>query len=271
MFEAFSLLGLTALGAFIVLSLTYFIAEKIQNAGIVDVVWSFSFSTILASWAFTSYLQGNTVSTAFLILLIMVILHSGRLGTYIFRRTVGHLAQEDSRYASLRKAWPKWGFFLMFQMQGLLILILTSPFLSALPIQHFILSIGLAAGLFIFGLGLIGETVADRQLEIFKRNNQQPGALLNTGLWRVSRHPNYFFHWLSWLGISICGISLTGNFWFSVQPLLMWFILTKMSGVRFTEELMLEKRGEAYRQYQQQTPAFSPSLSKLFSRSRSTP
>jgi steroid 5-alpha reductase family enzyme len=114
------------------------------------------------------------------------------------------------------------------------------------------------AGALLWFIALCGETLADAQLAAFKRNPANRGAVCDRGLWRYSRHPNYFFEWLVWVAFFVfaCG-SPWG--WISVLcPAVMLHLLLRVTGIPLTEQQALRSRGDAYRRYQQTTSAFFP-------------
>jgi steroid 5-alpha reductase family enzyme len=115
-------------------------------------------------------------------------------------------------------------------------------------------------GLLIWMGGVAGETIADYQLASFKRNPLYAGSgqVFDQGLWRYSRHPNYFFEWIVWIGYSVMAISAPFGWLGIISPILILFLLLKVSGVPLTEAHALEAHGEAYRDYQSKTSPFFP-------------
>ncbi len=109
---------------------------------------------------------------------------------------------------------------------------------------------------------LLGEATADRQLHQFKCRHPDPAAVCNVGLWSCSRHPNYFFEWMSWLAYPLFAIDLAGYNpygWLALlAPTLMYSLLVHVSGIPILEEHMARTRGDAFRDYQRTTPAFFP-------------
>ncbi|NKB24027.1 MAG: DUF1295 domain-containing protein [Kiritimatiellae bacterium] len=112
---------------------------------------------------------------------------------------------------------------------------------------------------FAFGLvAILGEAIADRQLERFRSNPQNRGAVYRDGLWRVSRPPNYFFEWLYWWAYVIMGVGMPCGVVTLLGPVLMLLFLFKLTGIPYTEQQALSSRGDAYREYQKATPIFLP-------------
>jgi steroid 5-alpha reductase family enzyme len=113
-----------------------------------------------------------------------------------------------------------------------------------------------AAGLFM--LALIGESVADAQLAAFKRDPGNRGAVCDRGLWRYSRHPNYFFEWLIWIAYAMFAFASPYGALALAMPAVMLHFLVNVTGLRATEEQALRSKGERYRLYQARTSAFVP-------------
>jgi steroid 5-alpha reductase family enzyme len=172
-----------------------------------------------------------------------------------------HHPEEDGRYATLRQQFPNhtWAmFFGFFEAQGVLIALLSVPFvlvfINAAP--------GLGGweylGIALWLAGMLGESVADAQLNRFRANPANKGKTCRVGLWNFSRHPNYFCEWLVWVGYFFYALGSPGG-WIAVYaPALMYFFLTRITGIKATEEHAVRSRGEDYRQYQRTTNAFFP-------------
>lgn len=238
-------------------ALLFLIARRLNNFGIVDVAWSLGFAPLAA---FYGYFGGGTFSRRLLIT-TMAVLWSLRLGGYLARRVLGHLKTEDGRYRQLRLDWAanldaKMAQF--FQFQALLLVVLSVPFLLAArnpapDLHSFELA---AAGLWL--LALVGETIADAQLAVFKRTPANRGLVCDVGLWRWSRHPNYFFEWLIWIAFAFFALASPWGWVALYCPALMLFFLLKVTGVKYTEDQLLRSKGEPYRRYRERTSAFFP-------------
>ncbi len=178
-----------------------------------------------------------------------------RLAGYLWFSRVGR-GHQDKRYTQLSEQWKiakPLGFFLNFQLQGLLAwpIALSFYFIS----QRTVFFWWDILGFTLLIAGLLGESLADYQLQQYKR--QPLGAVCKTGLWRYSRHPNYFFDWLSWLGFSCIACSSHLGFLAFISPLTLYLIMAYITGP-MTEAGSLASRGEAFKQYQQQTNMFFP-------------
>jgi steroid 5-alpha reductase family enzyme len=242
---------------FIFMCLIWLVQRITKNAGLVDSFWAFSFP-ILASIYLVITDQYGPRQWA---LYIIIVCWGVRLGLHLYERNAK--GPEDSRYAVLRESWGKntnRNMFLFFQFQALLAAVLSIPFALVSMDPQTELSIFNLAGLAIGLIAFSGEWIADHQLRVFKQSSSNKGKVLQAGLWGHSRHPNYFFEWLMWLAFFVYALSSPWG-WISVLGVgLMYHFLTKVTGIAATEEQMLRSRGEPYRIYRQQTPAFFPGL-----------
>lgn len=167
---------------------------------------------------------------------------------------------EDGRYRALRESWgsraPR-NFFLFFQAQALLDAVLAVPFLIACanPAPIGVLD-AVAAALGLVALG--GEWLADRQLARFRAQAQNRGRTCRVGLWRFSRHPNYFFQWTLWCAYALLALSAPLGWVGLASPAVMLFLILRVTGIPPTEAQALRSRGDDYRDYQRTTSAFVP-------------
>ncbi|HEY6555458.1 MAG TPA: DUF1295 domain-containing protein [Vicinamibacteria bacterium] len=241
----------------LVMFCVWVVALRIRNAGIVDIAWSFNFAPL--AWLYAAV--GPGYGPRRLLVAVMVTFWSFRLGGYLYRRVMGHHPIEDGRYQQLRKDWAPHAdraFFWFFQVQALLNLILSVPFLLAARNPEPALS-GLewtAAGL--FAVALLGEAFADRQLDRFRKDPAHRGKTCRVGLWRYSRHPNYFFEWLVWVAYFLLALGAPWGFVTIYCPLLMLYFLFRVTGIPMTEAQALKSRGDDYRDYQRTTSVFIP-------------
>ncbi len=232
-------------------------AIQINKAGIVDVVWTFALG-FLALFYFAT-IDNSLRGTRQWIVTALVVAWSLRLGIYLYRR-VGR-ESDDSRYHALKKHWggiANLKFFVFFQLQALADSFLSIAFLIALRNQSPFGSFWDWAALLVALIALVGEGVADRQLKRFKSRPENAGKTCREGLWRYSRHPNYFFEWLYWWSFPLFAISVDW-FWLTLlSPLVMLALILKVTGIPPTEMQALKRRGDDYRRYQQETSAFVP-------------
>ncbi len=251
------LAGLAAAMVMICMVITWAFGRSIRNYGIVDAVWSLLFAPVALIYAFMA--DGDPDRR--FILGLMVSAWSIRLGLHLARRIAVDHPKEDRRYAALRKEWADradrrmLGFYLL---QGVLIIALSIPFLMPVFNSHpGLLPIELV-GLAIFLSGILGETISDSQLSRFKRLSAGSQPVCETGLWRYSRHPNYFFEWLIWVAFATFALPSPGGWIGLLAPLLMLHFLLNVTGIPMTEELAVARKGDAYRRYQQTTSRFVP-------------
>jgi steroid 5-alpha reductase family enzyme len=240
-----------------VMAIVWAIALRIRNAGIVDVAWSANFALLAALYA--AVLPGHLPRR--LLISAMTIAWSVRLATYLHRRVMGHHPVEDGRYQKLREDWAPDAdrrFFFFFQLQGALNLLLAAPLLLACANAEPRLSALEWAGSLLWLAAIVGESVADRQLHAFRRNPANRGRTCRAGLWRYSRHPNYFFEWLVWVAYFLFALASPWGWTTVYCPLLMLFFLVRVTGIPATEAQALRTRGEDYRQYQEATSPFVP-------------
>jgi steroid 5-alpha reductase family enzyme len=226
----------------------------IRNAAIVDVGWAAGLPAIavFAAWR----LDGGPRAW---ILASMVGAWGLRLAAYLLKaRVIGH--GEEGRYVELRRSWKTHvaaKFFLFFQAQAVLDVVLAGPFLLVARHAGSPGAIEWIAAM-LWSVALVGEVVADRQLDRFKRDPATRGRVCDIGLWRYSRHPNYFFEWLVWVAYALyaSGSPLGGLAW--ISPALILFFLLRVTGIPATEAQALRSRGDAYRAYQRRTRVFVP-------------
>lgn len=232
--------------------LFWFISLLKKDVSIVDSLWSLFF--IIAG--LTTFSYQTEISDRAVLVLILVIIWALRLSIYITLRHWGQ--EEDHRYQTIRNNHEP-GFsikslYLIFGFQALI------AWVVALPLFYAISSVaplnildGLA--LLLWCVGMLFETVADYQLYQFKNNPQNKGKILTYGLWRYSRHPNYFGECLVWWGFFV--FALSDHAYLTIlSPLLMTFLLLKFSGVSLLEQTMKSRPG--YERYMQHTNAFFP-------------
>ncbi|MCP2089461.1 UNVERIFIED_ORG: steroid 5-alpha reductase family enzyme [Paraburkholderia sediminicola] len=227
---------------------------KTGNAGMVDPVWAYSLGLVAVLYAVVG--DGDPVSRALTALGGLV--WGVRLGTHLWKRNFGK--PEDARYRRFREEWGDKAaskMFWFFQVQVVISMLLSIAFLvpsyrsSAPAIGWIVLAV------VVWIASVVGEGIADRQLKRFAQNPANHTAVCRVGLWCYSRHPNYFFecmHWLAYIALSIG----TPWGWFTVlPPVLMVFLLLKLSGIPLLEESMAKRRA-GYADYMRTTSALIP-------------
>lgn len=237
--------------------LTWRLSVRKDNYSFVDVTWALAFAPLAAWYAST----GVGWLPRRIAIATLVGLWSLRLGVHLWRRVAAHHPREDARYAVLREKWqahPQRAFLFFFLAQALLVWLLMLPvYLISQQVQPGLHPLEYA-GLMVWAVALLGEAVADAQLARFLR--ARPGAVevCRAGLWRWSRHPNYFFQSLLWWGLFLMALPAPWGWTAVAAPLAMLHFLLHVTGIPLTEKLSVEKRGEAYREYQRSTSAFIP-------------
>lgn len=233
--------------------LLFFITAIIKkDNSIVDIGWGFGF--VLAVWyAFIM----SSFSTVNLIVVLLVSLWGVRLGLHILRRKWGK--EEDFRYQKWRQNWNNFylrSFLQIFMLQGALLFIIVYP--SVKIIAEDVDSVGILglAGIAVWATGFLIEMIADRQLRKFIEERSGSEEIIDRGLWKYSRHPNYFGESVVWWGIFLLALDTVGGVLIIASPLLITFLVRFVSGVP-----LLEKRyedHENYQKYAEKTSIFFP-------------
>ncbi len=239
------------------MTITWFIAMKLDNYSIVDATWSYNFPLIAGLLFFI----GDGLTERKLLITICVLIWGGRLGTHLLVRIMGHLHSEDGRYLELRKKYGdklKSEFFSFYMMQAASNVLLAIPFFAMAmnpnPEIHVLEYVG--TGIWI--IAIIGESTADKQLANFKRELTNKGKVCNVGLWSWSRHPNYFFEFCIWVGYATMASASPLGWIAWLCPASILFLLLKVTGIPMTEEQSIRSRGQAYLDYQKITSKFIP-------------
>ena len=249
---------LIALGALLLLFAgAYLLARKIDNYSIVDIAWSYALGGVALFYALAG--PGEPIRRALVAALALV--WSLRLGTHLLVRIARHHPEEDGRYRQMRRDWSRSFAARMaafFAVQAVSVAVLSAPFLAAClnpdPRLHPLEGAGAALWL----LALSGEALADAQLAAFRRPPANRGRVCDAGLWRYSRHPNYFCEWLIWVAYFLIACASPWGWVAIICPAGILYLLLRVTGIPMTEEQSLRSKGEAYRRYQQATPAFFP-------------
>ena len=234
----------------------YAVAYRKQDAGIGDAAWSGGLA-LSALWL-ALMADGNPAQRWALVLLTVP--WGGRLAWFILRhRVMGHT--EDARYATLRERWGAQAnryFFGIFLMQGLLILLFSLPLWAVASQPGNGLGLVGIAGLLLGWGAIAGEITADTQLRRWRAQPENQGQLLRSGLWRYSRHPNYFFEWLHWWAYVLLAWGDWRLFLALLGPACMYVFLVHITGIPPAETRALARRGAAFEAYQRSTNKFFP-------------
>jgi steroid 5-alpha reductase family enzyme len=224
-----------------------------RNVGLVDIFWSLFFLLAAGLYVIAAPQAGPRAT----LVLVLVTAWAVRLAAYLTARNWN--APEDHRYRQIRaRNQPnfEWkSLYLVFGLQGLLAWIISAPLAAAVASPA---PLGLLdwAGVLLAAFGIVFESVADAQLARFRRNPANAGKVLDQGVWRWSRHPNYFGECCVWWGLYLLAVA-GGGAWTAFSPLLMTLLLLRVSGVTLLEKDIGERR-PAYRDYIARTSAFVP-------------
>lgn len=234
-------------------SLTWMVSVPMRNVAIIDSIWSLMF--LLAAIVYAAFVAAQGPRTT--LVLTLVTIWALRLAIHITVRNIGH--GEDRRYQEIR-ARNQPGFewkslYLVFWLQALLAWIISLPLLGSIASPAALGALDIA-GIALFALGLFFETVGDWQLARFKADPRNKGVTMDRGLWRYTRHPNYFGDFCVWWGFYLIALS-AGAWWSIVGPLLMSTLLMRVSGVALLEKDIGQRR-PGYAEYVRRTSAFFP-------------
>ncbi|MGB9836322.1 MAG: DUF1295 domain-containing protein [Candidatus Saccharicenans sp.] len=248
-----------ALAIFVYFSLIFLLSLAKKNASIVDVAWGAGFFLVLVVCLLTSPRFPKQLTGHQLLILTMIALWGFRLSWHIYRRNKGK--PEDFRYAGWRQKWGKWfelrGYFQIFLLQGFFMFLILLPalFVISQPTGSGWTWLD-SLGLLVWLTGYLFESRADAELRRFKADPANRGKIIQTGLWRYSRHPNYFGEALMWWGIFIIGLKAKWGWLGLISPLTITFLLTRVSGIPLLEKKYAGQ--PEYEAYKATTSAFIP-------------
>ena len=246
-----TLLITTSLASLALFIATFVIATAVKNNGIVDIIWGLGFVLI----AGIVYLSAPSLSTA--TVMILTTAWGVRLATHIGMRNLGQ--KEDFRYAQWRKDWGKWwlirSFLQVYLLQWVFMQLVSVPIILS-SAGGVVSQMWLLAGIAIWLVGFYFEAIGDYQLTVFKSKKTSKGKLMTTGLWRYTRHPNYFGEATLWWGIALIAYIASGNPLAFLGPITIDFLLLKVSGIPMLEAKY--KGRKDWSAYARRTSAFFP-------------
>jgi steroid 5-alpha reductase family enzyme len=251
--EVYAIGGLVILGFMATL---WLVSLPLRNASIVDIFWGAGF--VLANWIYFA-LTPEGFPTRKLLAAILVTVWGLRLSLYILFRNWGK--PEDFRYRKWREEnGPRWwwkSFFQVFLLQGLLLWVISAPLLAVQqgrqPAYLTVLDI---LATVVWAIGFFFEAVGDLQMARFRANPANKGKVLDTGVWRYTRHPNYFGDATQWWAYYLLAAA-AGGWWTIWSPIVMTGLLLRVSGVALLERTLKETK-PAYKDYVERTSAFIP-------------
>lgn len=241
---------------FAYMALFYIIALLLKNNSVVDIGWGLGFITLISILhIFFPVLYIRKILITFLI-----VLWGFRLAAFVFARNIGKT--EDSNYARFCEKWGKrfflFLFFKVFILYGLIMLIMAYPIILVFNSDPSVLTIYDIIGVMLFIFGFLFESISDYQLAKFKSKPENNGKLMINGLWKYSRHPNYFGEVVLWWGLFFIALSSNYGWTGIISPLLITIILTCIYGIPSLEKKF--KGREDWEAYKAKTPKFFPSF-----------
>ncbi len=258
--SALALLGAGAAAVVVVMTVLWLLGIRARNFSYVDIGWSANFALLALVYG----VLGSGAPLRRALIAAMFALWGARLAAHLARRIVGE--PEEGRYLELRHRWGAGGeaalnarMYRFFMLQAALNVFLSLPLLIACLNPAPALGALEALGAALWLVGLAAESLADRQLARFKADPSNRGRVCEVGLWRYSRHPNYFFEWTIWVAYAVFALgSPPWGYAGLLMPALMLHFLLNVTGVAATEAQALRSKGDAYREYQRRTSAFVP-------------
>lgn len=237
------------------MTVVWLISLRLKNASIVDVFWGLGFVILNSIW----FVANPYLTPVRIAVLALVVVWGLRLSIHILLKNLGK--PEDFRYQKFRKDFGEkrywWvSFFQVFMLQGVLLWLVSAP----LYIVNFnsdaqqLTSLEVI-GIIVWFVGFMFEAIGDYQLSEFKQDRKNKNRLMTRGLWKYTRHPNYFGDAMVWWGFGIISIS-SGIYWGLLSSVLMTFLLIKISGVAMIERTLIHRPG--FTQYAKQTSMFLP-------------
>lgn len=244
------------IGVIAFMTLLWIISISIKNVSIVDIFWGLGFVLVNSVYFFSS----DEKLTRNLLVFILVGVWGLRLSIYLFIRNYGK--SEDFRYQEFRRKYGYknywWiSYFQVFLLQGVLIMIISMPLLGVKngTLDNEINTLDYLA-IAVWVIGFLFESIGDYQLTKFKSNPFNKGKVLNSGLWRYTRHPNYFGDALVWWSFGMFSIS-SGAYWNILGSIVMTFLIVKISGVSLLEKSLKNQKPD-YHEYITKTSSFIP-------------
>ncbi|MEX2539964.1 MAG: DUF1295 domain-containing protein [Actinomycetota bacterium] len=253
-FEAFSWSPLAWIGG--AMLLLWLLSLILRDASIVDIFWGMGF--VLVAWVSSASSEGSTAREV--LVRALVTIWGVRLATHLFVRNAGK--GEDPRYRAMRRRWgsrfPVVSLFTVFVLQGVFLFVVSLPVQVAInsPVPEAVRWTDIL-GACVWVIGFAFEGMSDGQLTAFKADPDNAGKVMDSGLWRYSRHPNYFGDALAWLGIGVIALSVPDHRWVLVGPAVMTVLLLRVSGVPLLERRMARTRPR-YQEYVARTSGFLP-------------
>jgi steroid 5-alpha reductase family enzyme len=250
-----AVLAYAAIAVAALMFVLWLVSIRLRDVSIVDPAWGPMFGVV----AVVAAVSGDGDAARRWLLLGMTLLWGLRLGSYLLRRKLNE-PEEDRRYARMRRAkgerFVLWSLGAIFGLQGLVVLIVSLP-IQAASVRHAGIGAAVIPGVVLFAVGLAFEAIGDEQLRRFKSDSGNGGQVMDRGLWRYTRHPNYFGDVCVWWGLWLVALPAGDTWWTAVGPAVMTFLLVRVSGKAMLER-DIGKRRPGYAEYIARTSGFFP-------------
>ena len=248
-------LAFSAAAVVVLMLVVWALSVRLRDVSIIDPVWGPAFVMV----ALVAALAGHGDTGRRWLLLAMTAAWGLRLGVHLTRRKLAE-HEEDRRYAAMRERkgdrFTLWSLWAIFGTQGLLVLIVSLPIQAAAD-RPAALGAAVIPGVIVFIVGLVFEAIGDEQLRRFKIDSSNRGKVMDHGLWRYTRHPNYFGDACVWWGLWLVAVPAGGVWWTFVGPAVMTLLLVRVSGKAMLERDIGKRRPE-YAEYIKRTSGFFP-------------
>ncbi|MCA9339050.1 DUF1295 domain-containing protein [Candidatus Saccharibacteria bacterium] len=242
---------------FVYMTLWFIISIFKKRSDVADIAWGLGF--VVLSWSLYLLHSDNQI---LLLASLLVSIWGIRLSAHIYMRN--RKKAEDYRYQEMRKRWGNWAllgsYLQVFLLQGMFLVLIAMPLIGFALNSNNVIGLPVFVGVIVWLIGFIFEVTGDLQLKIFVNNPKNKGKIMRYGLWRYTRHPNYFGEVTQWWGIWLLGYGLTSFLWTIIGPITITFLILKVSGIP-----LLEKRyvgNKEYEKYKRQTSVFIPWVPK---------
>ncbi len=223
-----------------------------KDNSIVDIAWGFGFALVVL---FALFNRGLTAIS--FIITLMITIWGGRLGFHILFRKIGK--EEDFRYKKWRKEWKNFylrSYFQIYILQGTLLYIIVFPALKVINLENSQFNLLTYIGIFVWLSGFFFEVVGDWQLKKFIENSNNKGKIMKSGLWKYTRHPNYFGEATMWWGIFLIAVANSAGFLTIISPITITYLLLYVSGVPLVEKQFADDK--EFQKYAKKTNKFFP-------------
>lgn len=254
MTEIMNAIGLSAIVLFVYMTTLFIIAMIVKDNSIADIAWGIGFIIV----AIATFIHSGTYFPRQIVVTLLVLIWGSRLAIRILRRNWGK--GEDWRYQEWRKSWGKYfvirSYLQVFMLQGFILLLNVTPVIIINTTSDTSITALDVIGIAVWGLGFFFESIGDYQLDQFIRNPENRGKIMDQGLWRYTRHPNYFGEITMWWGIWIIALSVPWGWIGIIGPAIITAMIVFVSGIPLTERDMAKNPG--FPAYKERTSILIP-------------